>query len=109
MISKMIDEAVNNDLSIDEQVGLLEDIRKQVNYLIQKKIKKIKDNAVYCPFCAQYYKKDKCNIRESIEDREVRIFKALSGDGEVYANKSCRIIYITCPFGHQLKYEKWVN
>ena len=105
----MIEEINHNDLSVDEQIDLLEELRQHVDNIVQKKIKKIKSDAIYCPFCGKYYNKLDCKVREAIEDKEVCIFKSFVGDGEVYEKKSCRMTYVNCPEGHELKYEKMID
>ena len=57
MISKMIDEISNNDLPIEEQIKLLEEVKREVDYIIQKKIDDIKSQVVYYSYCKKYYKK----------------------------------------------------
>ena len=98
MILKMIDEVDNNDLPIDERIDLLEDLKMKMNEEIQRRINKIKDNAIYCPFCARYYEKDICDVYdESIERKEACV------EYGKYEEKGFKVKYFACPKGHKLR------
>ena len=105
MISKKwINEINNSGLSIDEHIRLIESLRVKINEEIQIEIDKIKDNAIYCPFCNKYYEK----VNYDVYDKSVE-HKENYSKYEEYEEKGFKVKYFVCPVGHKLRRVRKIN